>query len=103
MKNSNYKQQDQGLRLVPQEFLEEISEKQELILELLSGERESNQTLGDFISEADASKMLGRKTTWFWNLRKKGILPFTKVGNKVFYAKQDILKMLEQNKKGGFQ
>ena len=101
MKKPNPKQSDQGLLLVPQNFLEEISERQEQILTILSEERESNQSLGDFISEAEAAKLLGRKTTWFWNLRKQGIMPFTKVGNKVFYAKQDILKMMEKNRKGG--
>jgi hypothetical protein len=101
MKNSNFKQHDQGLLLVPQGFLEEIYEQQEQILALLSKEKEPNQTLDEFVSEADASKMLGRKTTWFWKLRKEGVLPFTKVGNKVFYSRQDILHMLKKNMKGG--
>lgn len=100
MKNSREKSKESML-LVSEDFLQDISDKQEKILELLSEERESNQSLGDYITEPEASRMIGRKTTWFWNLRKIGKLPFTKVGNKVFYNKADIIAFLETGRKGG--
>jgi hypothetical protein len=102
MKPNNSKlQAGTGLVLVPQTFLDEISETQNRILELLSEEKEGSNSIGDFIPEAEAAKLLGRKTTWFWKLRKAGTLGFTKVGNKVFYSKQDILDLLQRNKKSG--
>ncbi len=84
--------------LVTPEFLHEIANQQERILQILTSMADQKETIGDYISESDAKKMLGRNTTWFWNLRKTGKLPFTKVGNKVFYSKADIFRFLEGNK-----
>lgn len=90
----------ESLQLVPQSFLEKISNAQDKIVELLSSKQTTEGSVGDFISETEAAKLLGRKTTWFWNLRKQGVLPYTKVGNKVFYSKKDIQYLFEKNKKG---
>lgn len=89
------------LVLVPESFLEEMSSTQTQILNLLSGEQDRISGIGDFIPEPEAARLLGRKTTWFWKLRKQGALGFTKVGNKVFYSREDILNLLKRNKKGG--
>ncbi len=99
MKNSREKSKESML-LVPEDFLQDISEKTGRILELLAEERDSNQSLGGYITEPEASRLLGRKTTWFWNLRKIGKLSFTKVGNKIFYNKADIIALLDSNRKG---
>lgn len=85
--------------LVTPEFLQEILNQQERILQILTSMADQKKSIGDYISESDAKKMLGRNTTWFWNLRKTGKLPFTKVGNKVFYTKTDIFRFLEGNKR----
>ena len=55
--------------------------------------------LGDYIEEKEAKHLLGRKTTWFWNLRNTGRIPYTKVGNKVFYKLNDIVNLLDTNQK----
>ena len=52
----------------------------------------------NYIPESEAKKLLDKKTTWFWQMRTNGKLPFSKVGNKVFYQKSDIVKLLENNK-----
>jgi hypothetical protein len=97
MKHKNDLQQE-ALMLVPQSFLDGISEKQSQILELLNKDNSSQNPIGDYISEAEAQKLLGRKTTWFWNMRTTGKLAYTKVGNKIFYSKEDIIKLLDTNK-----
>lgn len=84
--------------LVTPEFLQEILDRQERILQILTSMTDKKETIGDYISESDAKKMLGRNTTWFWNLRKTGKPPFSKVGNKVFYSKADIYRFLDGNK-----
>ncbi|MBI4947607.1 MAG: helix-turn-helix domain-containing protein [Bacteroidetes bacterium] len=56
----------------------------------------------DYITEAEAKKLLGRKTTWFWQMRTSGRLPFSKVGNKVFYNRNDIAKLLTDNRQNHF-
>lgn len=85
--------------LVPLDFLTEIREQQNKILETLSTKFQPKETFGDYISESEAKKILGRKTTWFWNLRKQGKIPFTKVGAKIFYSKAEVLSFIEANKK----
>jgi hypothetical protein len=96
-KNNNPKQPE-SLLLVPQSFLETITEGQKEIIELLGKMNSGENSLGDYISETEAKKLLGRKTTWFWNMRNSGQIPFTKVGNKIYYSKQDIVKLLDGNK-----
>jgi hypothetical protein len=80
--------------IVPKKSLDEIAENQRRIIDLLTARQETTNTLGDHIPESEASKLLGRKTTWFWNLRRCGKLPFTKVGNRVWYLRKDIISLL---------
>ncbi len=51
--------------------------------------------LPDFISEKEAIELLGRKTTWFFNMRKSGALRFRKLGSKVYYPVVEIQKLLK--------
>ncbi len=88
----------QIMSLVPQETLIQLIAGQERILRAISEKAEKKDSIGDYISETEAKKILGRKSTWFWNLRKKGKLAFTKVGNKIFYSRADILSFIELNK-----
>lgn len=90
----NYKDQ---FYLVPGSVLEKILEGQSKIMDLLNGKSASvgKDSLGDFISEADAKKLLGKKTTWFWKMRSSGFLPSSKVGGKNYYRMQDIQKLLD--------
>lgn len=50
--------------------------------------------LGDYITEDEAKKLLSRKTTWFWGMRKDGNLKFSKVGNRIYYLKHDIINLI---------
>lgn len=53
-------------------------------------------SLNDFVSEFEASKLLRRGKTWFWELRQGGF-PFTKLGGQVFYNRKDLAELLEKN------
>lgn len=87
-----------SLLVTPKAFLDSLSEKVNKILEHIENSPERNQ-VGDYITEPEAQKLLGgRKTTWFWNLRTRGLLSFAKVGNKVFYSRRDIEALLERSK-----
>ncbi|MCE9538629.1 MAG: helix-turn-helix domain-containing protein [Bacteroidetes bacterium] len=94
IKNEN----DEGYFLVPKALLQSIEKNSNKILSLLEGEKTANSLLGDYISETDAKKLLGKKTTWFWNMRTNGKLAFSKVGGTNFYNKNDIIKLLENNR-----
>ena len=83
--------------LVPGSVLDKILDGQSKILNLLNGQSGplGKSALGDFISEAEAKKLLGKKTTWFWKMRSSGFLPSSKVGGKNYYRMQDIQKLLD--------
>jgi hypothetical protein len=88
-----------GYLLVPKEWLEAIMENQKRILALLEKEAgvEKGSPLNGYISETEARKFLGRKTTWFWQMRSTGKLVFAKIGSKIFYHKNDIARLLESS------
>lgn len=81
--------------MVPRDFLESLAENQQKILDHLEGKQSQNIT-GEYISEEDARKELGKGATWFWTKRKSEELPFKKVGGKVWYNKADLLLLFEK-------
>lgn len=93
MKDSN-----DALYLIPAPLIQQLLEGQEAILSKLSAVTSDvfSKPIGDYISEAEAKKLLNKKTTWFWNMRKSELLPFSKIGNTVYYKKQDILELLKK-------
>jgi hypothetical protein len=59
--------------------------------------KETRQTiLNEYITAADAKRILKFGTSWFWNLRKEGI-PYSKIGGQVIYRKTDFDKLVEAN------
>ncbi len=68
MSKSNSKQTEaKTMVLVPQETLVQLIAGQERILRVLSERTDKQDSIGDYISETDAKKILGRKATWFWS------------------------------------
>ena len=53
------------------------------------------KSVNDYVSELEAKKLLLRGTTWFWERRRSGELPYTKLGGQVFYLMKDLVKYLE--------
>ena len=89
-------EKDDSYLLIPKSFLQKISEDQAAILSILEKTGAGTQTgLGDYITEAEAKKHLGRCTSWFHKMRKTGLLPSSKVGGKQSYRKQDIQKLFD--------
>jgi hypothetical protein len=81
------------LAIVPHEFLEEIKDALLKLLKLTDKEKDQ---LPDILSEKEAQKLLGRKTTWFFDMRKTGRLPYSKLGSKVFYKKEDLFNLMQK-------
>jgi hypothetical protein len=101
--NSQHNEMNGVLIAVPQFYLDSLVENTKEILALLKGKNNlSSQPVGDYITEEEAQQMLGRKTTWFWNMRTKGKLAFSKIGNKIYYSIKDIEGLLNTNKKETF-
>jgi len=93
---------EDGYYLVPKAWLHTIAEKQDMILSLMEkgSSYAADNCIGDYISEEEAKRLVGRKATWFWSMRTTGQLPFSKTGKKIFYLKSDIKKLLEKNMQG---
>lgn len=81
--------------VVPKEFLDEL---QNNISKLLEQSKQPKSKFSEVISEKEAQELFGRKTTWFYEMRRSGQLPYSKVGSKVFYHKSDLLNLLKINK-----
>lgn len=82
------------LAQVPQilEDIQYIKKTQQEILNRLEDYEEGR--LGDYITEEKAQKVLGKKKSWFSNLRIFDKFPFTKLGSTVWYKKDDLLQLL---------
>jgi hypothetical protein len=97
MKESN--QTEMQLQVViPLQKLDELIDKQNEILGLLQNNQEGNkiqEVNPDYVSELNAKKMLGKGTTWFWQQRQSGILPFSKIGRTIYYRLADIQSLLK--------
>lgn len=81
---------------IPVEFLEKVSEAQQKILLIL--EKNHGLTNSGFITEADAKLLLKRKSTWFWQMRKSGILPYSKIGKSIYYSLDELNKLVKDSK-----
>ena len=61
--------------------------------------KNSGNTLNEingFVSESDACKLIGKSKTWLWRKRTEGVLPYKKLGAKIFYAKTDLFNLLKE-------
>lgn len=82
---------------VPSDFLQSLNDNQNKILKLLEQKNSSNP-LHNYIPGNIAKKEFGMSTTWFWERRKSGELPFVKVGGRVFYIRSALIGLFEKNK-----
>lgn len=83
--------------IIPEDVIDDLREAVKHLRDMGS----KTSKVGELISEEEAKKKLGRETTWFWYMRKKGKLSYTKIGATVFYYEKEIEKLqmvLNQNK-----
>jgi len=91
---------DEEYFLVPKRWLKSIADAQGEILHALRlGNTKTTENLGDYLSESEAKKVIGKKTTWFWKMRTSGRLPFSKIGGTNYYLKQDLLNILDKSRR----
>jgi hypothetical protein len=83
-----------GFFMIPVERLSRIEALLNEIKNDLSKKSQDASTKLDYIDEKEAMKLLGRKATWFWALRKEGKIKYTKIGSKVFYPFTELQRLL---------
>jgi hypothetical protein len=53
--------------------------------------------LSDWLDSQDVMQALHISPRTLQTLRSNGILPFSRIGNKIYYRRQDIIKILSDN------
>jgi hypothetical protein len=83
--------------LLPESDYNELRQLLKEISSALSNFNAGNTlpSIGEWFPESVAQKMLGRKTTWFYNKRNSGELVGKKRGGKWWYSKSEILKFID--------
>lgn len=79
----------EDLYIFKQELLQELKD---LIISLPNQQKK-------WLKSPEVRKMLGISPGTLQNLRVNGTLPYTKVGGVVYYAYEDILRVIERNQK----
>ena len=86
--------------IIPKDILEKIISNQDKLLNRINQlfkQKISPADAFEYITEADAQKLLNKRATWFWKQRTEGKIAFTKVGNTIYYRKEDINKLFKDN------
>lgn len=73
--------------------------KIELFKELSTLLKRKPDNQKEWLRSADVRKMLSISNGTLQTLRINGTLPFTKIGGTIFYAYDDVIKVLNQNKR----
>lgn len=76
--------------------------KIELLAELkimLSSQSKINPEQKKFLRSSEVTELLGISTSTLQHLRIQKILPYTKIGSTIFYDWQDVINILDKNKK----
>ena len=85
----------ESILIVPEEFLLLMKEKQDKIISLL--ERSDHSQPSEILTERQAMEVFKRKATWFWQMRKSGMLPYSKIGKSIFYLTSELEKLLHDS------
>ena len=74
-----------------------ISKVDSIYTAIITNKEQTSSEVNGYISEEDASKKLGRSKTWFWRKRTEGMIPFKKMGSKVYYKNEDLFNLIKES------
>lgn len=95
---------DPVFKLLSEPDYHNLNSKLDRILAVIEEkELQTAQPLGKWMPEKEAQEMTGKKQTTLWKMRNKGLLEFTKINNKVFYNRESIMALMEQNKRTAYR
>lgn len=104
MEESKFKEEELYC-MIPQTVINTLLNNQLKILALLESNRgapePTKETKGSlYITQRQAMKMLNRRATWFWNMRKRGLLSFALSHKRIYYKRSDIMELVEKIRLG---
>ena len=83
--------------LIEEQRFETLLNKVEQIFNtLIKNPSNTLNEINGFVSESDACKLIGKSKTWLWRKRTEDLLPYKKLGSKIFYAKTDLFNLLKE-------
>ncbi len=83
--------------LISRNEFDQLVRKLDQVLSTLEGNQHGFKSVDDWISEKEAQKLTGLKTTSLWALRKQKRIMYSKIGRKTFYSLRSIKKLLDKN------
>ena len=72
-----------------------LNNKLDRLIKLL--ESKKGHTFEGWVSEIEAQKLLGLKTTSLWQMRQEGRITYSKINGKTYYQLNSIEDKLKQN------
>jgi hypothetical protein len=97
MKTNNQPQgtreQQVSLLLTSENILTNLLDRQDEIIALI--QRQNDKGLDGYISEKQAMQIINKKSTWFWQMRKNGEIPYKKIGKTIYYSRIDLESLLK--------
>lgn len=95
---------DTSFRLISETDYHNLNSKLDRLLAFIEEKGlQTAQPLGKWMTEKEAQELTGKKVTTLWKMRNKGLLEFTKINNKVFYNRESIMALMEQNKRPAYR
>jgi hypothetical protein len=85
-----------NINLITQTELDNL--KNEILTEI-SNLLEGQQSNKRYLRSSEVEQVLNVSAGTLQNLRINGTIPFSKVGGTIFYSFEDIVKMMEDNKR----
>jgi hypothetical protein len=79
-----------------QRFENLLNKVEQMYQALIKNPGNTLNEINGFVSESDACKLIGKSKTWLWRKRTEGVLPYKKLGAKIFYAKTDLFNLLKE-------
>ena len=84
---------------IPESELLVITNQLNRIESLLSGgtKNPGAKSADEYLTEPQVKEEYDMGVTWLWDKRSKGLLPYSKVGGKIYYRRGDIIDFLNRN------
>ncbi|EHQ24322.1 helix-turn-helix domain-containing protein [Mucilaginibacter paludis] len=73
-----------------------IKDIKEIMVEVVNNN--NGQQVKNWLKSEEVRDLLSLSTGKLYSLRKRGILPYTRIGGMIYYSYQDIQKMLDSGK-----
>ena len=86
----------QMIVLEEQRFETLLNKVEQIFNALIKNPSTTLNEINGFVSESDACKLIGKSKTWLWRKRTDGVLPYKRLGAKIFYAKTDLFNLLKE-------